>query len=158
MTVTKGEEGAFNQLLHLIQDLHFSLVSYTIFFVQNLVILYKKYIMVIADAEAEIEAPGTRGNEEAVQLRTNSDGGTGTGRASVKAGSESLPTHRDDRSWGNIFNECGQATLGGIVNQLISKITKEIADAEERIADRQEYLKELKELSKQLRGTSEETI
>jgi hypothetical protein len=112
--------------------------------------------MVIENDKAEIEAQRTWGDKETVQPRTHSNGGTGTGRASVEIGGESFSTNRDDRERGNLINECGQATVGGIVDRLISKVSDEIEEFEQRTADRKKYLQELRELSEQLHKTAVE--
>jgi hypothetical protein len=141
---------------YLIQDLCFSLASYIIFVIQNLVILYKKQIMVIENDKAEIEAPGTRGDKEAIQPRTHPDRSAGTRRASLETGSQPLSTNRDDRTGRNLINECGQATVGGIVDRLISKVSDEIEEFEQRTVDRKKYLQELRELSEELHKTAVE--
>lgn len=113
--------------------------------------------MVIEDGKAKSEAQRTWGNEEAVQLGVDRSRSTRTGRASSKARREPFPPHRNDRAGRNLINQCGQATLGGIIDRLIAKVIDEIAESELRTADRKKYLLELQELSKQLRQEPENT-
>ncbi len=107
--------------------------------------------MVVEDDKAQSEAQRTWGNEETVQFRADRSGGTGTGRTSLETRGESIALNRNDRPGGNLINQCGQATLGGIIDRLIAKVIDEITDYEIRTADRKKYLLELQELSQELR-------
>jgi hypothetical protein len=140
---------------YLIQDTKFSLASYIINPICNPVILYKKPVMV--PQNAEVEAQRTWRDKETSQPGINPDRSGGARQASSQARGESLSTHRDDRTWGDFINQCGQATIGGIVDQLISRIYRQIEDSENRTAELKSYVTELEQLSKQLQNKTDHT-
>ncbi len=113
--------------------------------------------MVVEDGKAQVETQGTRGDEKAVQFGADPNGREGTRRTGSQARGEPFAIDRNDRTRRDFINQYGQATLGGILDRLISKVTNEIAELEGRLVDRQDYLKELRELSSQLSETSEQT-
>jgi len=105
---------------------------------------------------AEVEAQRAWRDKETSQPGVNSDGSRGTRQTGSEPGGESLSTHRDDRAWGDFINQCGQATVGGIVDQLISRIYRQIEDSENRTAELKNYVTELEKLSKQLQDNTEQ--
>ncbi|MGI8500436.1 MAG: hypothetical protein ACR2LR_04770 [Hassallia sp.] len=105
---------------------------------------------------AEIEAQRAWRDKETSQLGINPDRSGGIRQASSQAWSEPLSTHRDDRTRGDFINECGQATVGGIVDQLISRIYQQIEDSENRTAELKSYVTQLEALSKELQGNTEQ--
>ncbi len=105
---------------------------------------------------AEVEAQRTRRDKETSQPGINPDRSGGTRQASSNPRGESLSAYRDDRTWGDFINECGQATIGGIIDQLISRIYQQIEDSENRTAELKSYVAELEKLSKQLQNKSEQ--
>lgn len=111
--------------------------------------------MIIEDAEVKTQR--VWGDKETSQSWIDSNRGRGTGQTSPKTRSEPISTHRDDRQRRNFINQCGQATLGGIVTRLISKTLLEIEESENRTAELKKYLEELKELSQQFRENIEES-
>lgn len=98
---------------------------------------------------AEIQAQRAWGDKETIQPGINPDRSRRIGQTSSEDGSQPFSAHRDDRERGNFIEQCGQATLGGIIDRLISKVSEEIEESESRTADLRNDLEELKELSKQ---------
>ena len=106
--------------------------------------------------DAEIKAPRAWRDKETSQLGINSDRSGGAGQTGSEARGEPLSTHRDDRTWRNLINQCGQATIGGIVDQLISRTYQQIKDSENRTAELRDYASDLEKLSKQLQSKIED--
>lgn len=105
---------------------------------------------------AEIKAPGAWGDKETSQPGIDSNRGGGARQAGPEVGGKSLSTYRDDREGRNFINQCGQATIGGIVTRLISKISQDIEESENRTAELKKSLEELKELSNQFQQNTQE--
>lgn len=106
--------------------------------------------MITEDAEnAKSQAQRAWRNEEAVQLRVDSNRSRRTGQTGRKDGSKPFSTYRDDREGGNISSPGRQGITGGIVDRLISKVATLIEESEARTADLKEQLEELKQLSQQ---------
>lgn len=105
---------------------------------------------------AEIEAQRAWRDKETGEYGINPDGSGGIRQTGSEARGQSLSINRDDRSRGNIINQCGQATVGGIVDQLISRTYQQIEDSENRTAELKSYVIELEKLSKQLQDKSEQ--
>ena len=100
--------------------------------------------------DAEIKAPRAWRDQKTSQSGINSDGSRGAGQTGSKVKGESVSTYRDDRTGGNLIDQCGQATIGGILDQLISRIYQQIEDSENRTAELKNYVSDLEALSKQL--------
>ena len=112
---------------------------------KNHAILYRKSRMV--SGNAEIEASRERGNKETGKCRADSNQRRRSGQTSKADGSESLTIHRNDRTRRDFVNSCGQATLGGMFNRLISKTRYQIEESEKRTADLKQQLAELQQIS-----------
>ena len=98
-------------------------------------------------SNAEIEASSAWGNKETSKRRLNSKQCGGVGQSSCQVGSESLAVNRNDWSWRNFINSCGQANIGGILNRLILNTKQQIEESEKRTTDLKQQLAELQQIS-----------
>lgn len=105
---------------------------------------------------AEIQAPGTRGDQEAGKHGANSNQHRGTGQASSEIRSQPFSTDRNDWAWANSLGQRGQTIVGGIFERLITKTRNQIKESESQTAELKQELQELEELFKQFQEETQE--
>lgn len=94
---------------------------------------------------AEIKAPGTRGDKETGKHGIDSNRSGGFRQSRSETGSEPFTTCGDDWSWRDFIDSCGQANIGGILNRLTQKTRQQIEESEERTADLKQQVKKSEE-------------
>lgn len=101
----------------------------------------------ITQHDQEIQASRTRRNQETSRTSTDSDRSRGDRQASAEASGQPVSADRDDRQGRNFTEQHRQATIGGIIDRLISKTQDLIEESEARTVELKKHLEELKNLS-----------
>ncbi|MBD2360039.1 hypothetical protein H6G36_02295 [Anabaena minutissima FACHB-250] len=96
------------------------------------------------------ETPRAWGDKETIQSGIDSNQRGGTRQTSREVGSEPITTDRNDWARGNFSDQCGQGTVGGIVDRLIEKVAHLVEESEHRTAELKQQLAELRQFSTQI--------
>jgi len=98
----------------------------------------------------KIKAPGKRRTKEECRDCLNGNGDIRAGQDSGGTRCKSLSPYRNDREEGNSHKSSGHSLIGGILSQLISRMSVQINYEENHLCELKTQLRELEELSKHL--------